>query len=119
MILVVDDDHAVVQLVREILEREGYEVVTAHNGEQAYQHLKNPKCKGILLDLLMPGINGAGLLMLMASEKIDVPVVIMAGSPDFDEEELRAFPNVRKLMHKPFYAEDLIRAVRENFRPKK
>lgn len=118
MILVVDDDHAVVQLVREILEREGYTVVTAHNGEQAYKHVRDPACKGILLDLLMPGINGAALLMLMASEKINVPVVIIAGSPDFDEEELRSFPNVRRLLHKPFYAEDLLQAVREHFKPK-
>jgi DNA-binding NtrC family response regulator len=113
MILVVDDNHTVVQMVSEILKREGYEVRTAHNGEEAYKLLREPKCKGVLLDMLMPGINGAGLLMLMAAEGIKLPVVVMAGSPDFDEEELKQFPNVRKLVRKPFYAEDLLQSVRD------
>lgn len=114
MILVVDDDHTITQLTRELLEKEGYEVRVAHNGEMAYGHLRDPKCKCILLDILMPGINGAELLMLMAAEKIHIPVIVMAGSPDFDEEELKQFPNVKKLLHKPFYSEDLIEAVREH-----
>jgi DNA-binding NtrC family response regulator len=116
MILVVDDDHSIVQVIREMLEREGYEVRSAHNGEDAYRHLKDPKCKGMLLDMVMPGINGAGLLMLMAADGIELPVVIMAGSPDFDEKELKQFQNVKKLMRKPFYAEDLLAVVRQYFK---
>lgn len=112
MILVVDDDHTIVQLVREMLEREGFEVRTAFNGESAYQHLRDAKCKCVLLDMFMPGINGAELLMLMTAENINVPVIIMAGSPDFEEDELKQFPNVKKLLHKPFYPEDLLTAVR-------
>lgn len=119
MILVVDDDHTIVKLVKELLEQEGFEVCTSYNGEGAYAHLRNPKCKGVLLDMMMPGINGAELLMLMATEKINLPVIVMAGSPDFDEEELKNFSNVRKLLHKPFYAEDLLTAVREHIRARK
>lgn len=115
MILVVDDDHSIVQLARSILEKAGYEVSTAHNGEQAYAHVKDSNCQGMLLDMMMPGINGPGLLMLMAADKIELPVIIMAGSPDFDEQELKEFTNVKKLLHKPFYAEDLLSSVREHF----
>ena len=113
MILVVDDDHTIVQLVRELLEKEGYEVRSAYNGEGAYKHLREKKCRGMLLDMMMPGINGPELLMLMAADKINIPVIVMAGSPDFDEEEMKQFGNVRKLLHKPFYPEDLLAAVRE------
>ena len=113
MILIVDDDHTIVQLIRELLEKEGYEIRVAYNGEMAYGHLRDPKCKGVLLDILMPGINGAELLMLMSAERIHVPVIVMAGSPDFDEDELRQFSNVKKLLHKPFYAEDLLNSIRE------
>ena len=119
MILVVDDDHAIVTLVQELLTKEGYEVRTAFNGESAYRFLRDPSCKGMLLDLHMPGLNGGELLMLMAAEQIKVPVVVMAGAPDFDEEELRNFPNVRKLIQKPFYPEDLLAAVRTHFGKKK
>lgn len=113
MILVVDDDKILTQLLRNLLEDAGYEVHIAHDGEAAYKHLKDPKCKGMLLDIRMPGINGAELLMLMAAEDIKIPVIVMAGFPDFDEEEMKQFPNVKKLFHKPFYPEDMLTAVRE------
>ncbi len=118
MILVVDDDHAMLQTLNSVLTKEGYEVRTAHNGEEAYAHMQEPKCKGVLLDMMMPGINGAGLLMLMASEGVKLPVIIMTSNPDFTAEELKEFPNVREMIRKPFYAEDLIPMVRE-YMPKR
>jgi DNA-binding response OmpR family regulator len=114
MILVVDDDKVLTQLLRTLLEGQGYEVCVAHDGENAYEHLKNPKCKGMLLDIRMPGINGAELLMLMAAEGIQVPVIVMAGFPDFDEEEMKQFPNVKRLFHKPLYPEEVLAAVKEH-----
>ena len=115
MILIVDDDHTIVQLLKEMLEKEKYEVRTAYNGASAYGHIKDQKCRGVLLDMLMPGINGAELLLLMAADKIHVPVIVIAGSPDFDQEELKQFPNVKQLIHKPFYPEDILTAVRQHF----
>lgn len=113
MILVVDDDKVLTQLISQLLEDEGYRVQVAYNGEEAYAHLSDPECKGMLLDIRMPGINGAELLMLMAAEGIEIPVIVMAGFPDFDEEEMKQFPNVRKLFHKPLYPEDVLNAVKE------
>ena len=113
MILVVDDDKVLTQLLRRLLEDEGYEVQVAHEGESAYKYLTDPKCQGMLLDIRMPGINGAELLMLMAAEGISVPVIVMAGYPDFDEEEMKQFPNVKKLFHKPLYPDELLAAVKD------
>lgn len=115
MILVVDDDHTIVHMCRAILEKEGYEVRTASSGETAYQHVRDPRCRGMILDMLMPGINGAGLLMLMAAEGNRVPVIVLSAAPDIDEQEMKEFPNVRKLVRKPFYAEDLLGLVHEHF----
>jgi DNA-binding response OmpR family regulator len=115
MILVVDDDHTIVQLLRDLLEKEKYEVRTAHDGAAAYGQVKDAKCKGVILDMMMPKINGAELLMLMAAERVTVPVIVIAGSPDFDQEEMKQFPNVKKLIHKPFYPEDVVAAVRQHF----
>jgi DNA-binding NtrC family response regulator len=113
MILVVDDDKVLTQLMRTLLENAGYEVRVANDGETAYQQLKDPKCKAMLLDIRMPGISGAELLMLMAADGIKVPVIVMAGFPDFDEEEMKQFPNVKRLFHKPLYPEEVLAAVRE------
>ena len=113
MILVVDDDPTMVELLRDLLREEGYEVRTALHAEHAYQHLRDPKCKGMLLDMLMPGINGAELLMVMSGEGIPTPVILMVDSRDFEEAEVKQFPNVRKLLRKPFYPEDVLTYVRQ------
>ncbi len=114
MILVVDDNPMQVQFCRELLEAEGYEVRTAFTSERAYQDLKDPKCKGMLLDLQMPGINSPALLMVMAADHARTPVVALTDNPDYQEGELKQFPNVKRLLHKPFYAEDLLEAVRKH-----
>jgi two-component system response regulator CpxR len=119
MILVVDDDKVMTGLLRNLLEEEGYKVNVANSGEEAYRHLRDPDCKAMLLDMKMPGINGAELLMLMGAEDIKIPVIVMAAFPDFDEEEMKEFPNVKRLFQKPFYPEDMLGAVREVARKKK
>ena len=113
MILVVDDDKVLSQLLKNLLEDAGFEVRTAYDGETAYKHLQDPKCKAILLDIRMPGINGVELLLLMGAEGIKVPVILMAGFPDFDEEEMKQFPNVKRFFHKPLYPEEVLAAVKE------
>ena len=114
MILVADDDKILTQLLTRLLEDEGYEVRVAHDGEEAYKHLQDPKCKAMLLDIRMPNINGAELLMLMAADGVKVPVIVMAGFPDFDEQEMKQFPNVKRLFHKPLYPEEVLSAVKEH-----
>lgn len=113
MILVVDDDKVLTQLLKRLLEDSGYTVLVANTGEEAYTEMKSPACRCMLLDIRMPGINGAELLMLMAAESIDVPIVVMSGFPDYDEKEMKEFPNVKRFFHKPLYPEEIIESVRD------
>jgi DNA-binding response OmpR family regulator len=113
MILVVDDDKVLTKLLRKLLSDAGFAVQVANNGEEAYAHVRDPSCRGMLLDMRMPGINGAELLMLMAADGVEIPVIVMAAFPDYEEDELKQFPNVKRLFHKPFIPEELLAAVRE------
>lgn len=113
MIVVADDDKVLNQLLQTLLLDAGYEVNVAHDGESAYGHLTQPNCRGMILDIRMPGLNGAELLMLMTAERIKVPVIVIAGFPDFDEEEMKNFPNVKRFFLKPLYPEEILAAVRE------
>ncbi len=113
MVLVVDDDKVLTQLLRGLLEEAGFEVRVCNSGEEAYDNIRDPQCKCMLLDMRMPGINGAELLMLMAADGVQIPVIVMAAFPDFDEAEMKEFPNVRRLFHKPFYPEEMLAAVRD------
>jgi DNA-binding NtrC family response regulator len=114
MIVVADDDKILTQLLTRLLEDAGYEVRVAYDGKTAYEMIQNEKCKGLLLDIRMPGLNGAELLMLMTAEQSPVPVIVMAGFPDYDEAEMRQFPNVKRFFHKPLFPEDVLNAVREH-----
>lgn len=111
MILVADDDKVLTRLLRKLLEDSGFQVEIANDGKEAYTHLRNPLCKCLLLDMRMPGVNGAELLMLMTAEGIKTPVIVMAAFPDFEEEELKQFPNVKRLFQKPFYPEEMLDAI--------
>ena len=117
MILVVDDDQDIVNMLAQTLKREGYRVETATDGVQAYEHLKDPDCKGMILDVNMPRINGVELLMLMQAESIAVPTIVMAGFEDYDDAEMKNFSNVMQFFHKPFELEEMIAAVRCYARP--
>ncbi|MGD9874556.1 MAG: response regulator [Kiritimatiellia bacterium] len=113
MIVVCDDDKTLTHLLSRLLEDAGYEVRVANDGQAALALTQEPKCKCMLLDMQMPNINGAELLMLLSMKNITVPVIVMTGFPDFDEEELKQFPNVKKLMKKPLNPHDVLEAIKQ------
>ena len=116
MILVVDDDEGMITLLRTALEVEGFDVVTAHDGVAAYRLVRSPECRCIVLDIKMPRINGVELLLLMQADGVRVPAIVMAGSGDFQESEMKEFANVVAYLPKPFALEDMVRAIRQHAR---
>ena len=113
MILVVDDDEVLTEMLQSALEKKGYQIEVAHDGGEALEYLKDPHCKLMLLDINMPRINGAELLILMASEGIDIPTIVMAGFPDYTEKEMKSFPGVKDFLPKPFTLPTLLKLVDE------
>lgn len=112
MILIVDDDDGILELLSEKLTEKGFTVRTAHETVHAYKELRNPKCKLMILSLNMPKINGAELLLLMASEGIDVPTIVTSKDiPDLTEDEMREFPHVVGFRKKPYKQEDMLSLI--------
>ena len=117
MILIVDDDPTIVNILKDALHGEGYEVVTAANGAEAYDHVKSGACRCMLLDVNMPRINGVELLLLLQAEGLRVPTVLMADFEDFDDDEMRGFDSVVQYMRKPFTVKDALASVRKHALP--
>ena len=86
--LVVDDELELNNAIQARLLASGFDVASANDGSTGLEAVRQSLPDAILLDIRMPGINGAELLMLMTAEGINVPVIVMAGFPDFDEEEI-------------------------------
>ena len=83
-ILVVDDEIDFLKVIKFRLEVNGYEVITAYDGEEALKKLKSEKPDALLLDILMPKIDGLGILKKVREEDKILPVFIMTA---FSNEE--------------------------------
>jgi len=84
-ILVADDDPAILRLVTTILEKEGYSVVTARDGREAYKILqRDPSFIAAILDVVMPHISGPELVRQMKTEPrlTNIPVLMMTAEHD-------------------------------------
>jgi len=84
-IIVADDDPAILRLVTTILEKEGYTVVTARDGREAYKLLQEDQgFTAAVFDVVMPHISGPELVRYMKSEKrlMKIPVMMMTAEQD-------------------------------------
>lgn len=83
-ILVVDDEPDFLEMMRMRLESDGYGVITAENGEKALESIKNNKPDAVLLDILMPGMDGIDVLKAIRKHDKKLPVFILTA---FSNEE--------------------------------
>ena len=109
-VLVVDDEPAIVAMIRDVLEDAGFEVVTAANGVEALRAVERGEPAVVLLDMQMPILDGAGFARLLRERGMRVPIVVMtAGSSA--ERWARELPADAHLA-KPFDIEGLLGVAR-------
>jgi CheY-like chemotaxis protein len=109
-VLVADDDPAILRLVTALVEKEGYEVVTARDGREAYKILQSDaNFAAAVLDVVMPGIQGPELVRSMRSEKrlMGIPVIMMTAeqNPKYSSDSFSAGAGV--FLPKPFTSSQL------------
>lgn len=111
-ILVVDDQAANLRVVGMLLQRQGYEVIPASSGDEALARCAESEPDLILLDVMMPGMDGFDVMnALRANGPLKVPVVFVTAAHDRDLL-LRAFDaGVVDYVTKPFLPEELLARV--------
>ena len=109
-ILVVDDDDAIRAMVERVLRREKFEVDSARDGFEAIEKLSKHDYGTVLLDLMMPRVDGHGVLQYLDQEQKTPSVIVMtANLPSAATARSRA---VRCVLPKPFDIRQLISHVR-------
>ena len=109
-VLVVDDEADILELVREVLSDEGYDVDTALTGEAALAITRERRPDLILLDVKLPGADGWEVLAeLRAAAGPQTPVVVMTAG--FDAQDRALASGAQGYLGKPFDIDDLLRAV--------
>ncbi len=113
-ILVVDDEPGLREIVRVNLEAEGYQVLEAATGQEALELVKRAQPDLLILDLMLPGMDGWEVLRRLEAdpETAGVPVIILTARAG-DEERLRGLEEgAVQYIVKPFYPEDLVATVK-------
>ncbi|MDP9373053.1 MAG: response regulator [Chloroflexota bacterium] len=108
-ILVVDDDPAILATVVDILELEGYHVITATNGAEALRLIERESPALVLLDMRMPVLDGWGVARELRGRGIAVPVLVMTAARD--ARHWASEVGADGYLAKPFDLLDLLDAV--------
>lgn len=112
-VLVVDDDDAIRTMVERVLRREHFEVESARDGFEAIEKLAQTEYATVLLDLMMPRIDGHGVLRFLETERpIEKKVIVMSANIQGAHETQSARP-VYRVLPKPFDIRQLITHVKE------
>jgi CheY-like chemotaxis protein len=120
-ILVVDDEPSIVKLVEATLSSRGYEIFKAYDGQEAIVEAKLHKPDLILLDVMMPHMDGkeARKRLLADPATKDIPVVHLTAVGDFDQQREALADGATDYIVKPFSPSELAGIVADLLDPKK
>lgn len=113
LILVVDDEHAITRLLRATLESDGFAVIVADRGEEALALINQERPDLVVLDVMMPGIDGFETLRRIRSgSQASVTPVILLTAKTSDIEKLTGFQSgADDYVTKPFNPDELLARV--------
>ncbi len=111
-ILIVDDNRSVVRLAERALQKEGYDVITAFDGLDGLRKVKEEKPDLIILDIVMPELNGFQVLGLVR-QHTKTPVIMLTTECNMDSVKSTLALGADDYVVKPFSARDLLARVRE------
>ncbi|NIR66290.1 MAG: response regulator, partial [Aliifodinibius sp.] len=110
-ILVVDDEKRMVRFIRLNLETDGFQVITAYNGMQALDQVRTQLPDLVLLDVMMPDLDGFEVLRRIR-EASSVPVIMLTAKGEEDDRVLGLEIGADDYITKPFSPRELVSRVR-------
>ena len=113
-ILVVDDDHEIVRLVKAYLEKAGYSVLTAYNGETALHTLRRESPDLLVLDLMLPDRDGWDLTRLIRSDDTlaNMPIIMLTARVEDSDKIIGLEIGADDYVTKPFNPREVVARVR-------
>ncbi len=114
-VLVVDDDAEIVKAIAILLEKEGYRVLKAYNGMEALDLALEPSLRLILIDVMMPKLDGLSAV-LRIREKRNLPILILSAKSEDTDKVLGLSMGADDYIAKPFHPQELVARVRSHLR---
>ncbi|NQT04372.1 MAG: response regulator transcription factor [Dehalococcoidia bacterium] len=114
-IMAIDDEEEILRLLKNILEEEGYDFVGATGGDSAFPLMHECQPDLIILDIMMPGLDGFQVLNLIR-RKSQVPVIMLTGKGEMSTLRESVEIGADDFIRKPFYPLELVARVRAKLR---
>ncbi|MGB9791763.1 MAG: response regulator transcription factor [Thermacetogeniaceae bacterium] len=111
-ILVVDDEESIVKLVSFNLNREGFQTIAAGDGNEAWEKIQQEKPDLVVLDVMLPGMDGLTLCRLMRKEGLTTPILMLTARDEEIDKVLGLEMGADDYMTKPFSPRELVARVR-------
>lgn len=110
-ILVVDDEHKIVEIIKAYLEKDGYQVITAYDGKSAINTASAQNPDLVILDLMLPEISGWDVCRSIR-KKSEVPVIMLTARDEVTDKIVGLEMGADDYVTKPFDPKELISRVR-------
>lgn len=113
-VLVIDDEPEMLSLVQFTLERGGFEVSTCDNGRQAWDAINKIKPNLLILDVMLPGIDGYSLQIKISQDPVlkNMPIIVLTALEP-SKTLFQKFPQVAGFMTKPFKTDELLETAQK------
>jgi len=117
-ILVVEDEQLIARLLKETLQIEGYQVVTALNGEDAVQFTLRETPHLIILDVMLPGIDGYEVVrhLRIHPKTMHIPIIVLSSLAEPKDKVFAFEVGVDDYITKPFHTDELLARIRTQLR---
>jgi DNA-binding response OmpR family regulator len=112
-ILIIDDSATNVFLLQTLLEEQGFSVIFSYNGKEAMKYIEEQNFDLLLLDIMMPGVDGYDVLEKMSNEQKNTPVIMVTAKDDKDSENKAREMGASDYVTKPINFEKLIQIVQK------
>ena len=114
-VLVVDDDREIVGAIALALEKEGYRVLRAYDCMEALDHALDPELRLILMDVMMPRLDGLSAV-LRIRERRNLPIIVLSAKSEESDKVLGLSMGADDYVTKPFSTQELVARVRSQLR---
>ncbi|WP_186564559.1 response regulator transcription factor [Lawsonibacter celer] len=114
-VLVVDDDREIVKAISILLEKEGYRVLKAYNGMEALDLALDPSLRLILMDVMMPQLDGLSAVLKIREQR-NLPIIVLSAKSEDSDKILGLSMGADDYVAKPFHPQELVARVRSQLR---
>ena len=111
-ILLAEDERSLSRAIVALLERNNYSVDAVYDGEEALAYLESGNYDGLILDLMMPKLDGLSVLRRLRAQGNPIPVLILTAKSEVDDKVLGLDSGANDYLTKPFSTPELMARIR-------